>query len=222
MSKRRAHYCVRIANDICQQIALGNSLEKALAKVGTLAPSMPVFWRWLDEYPEFLEKYERARQMQADMHADRMLDMAAEVLKTPSKAAAVRVAVDILKWQAEIRDPKKYGTKVQHEHKPAAMKPEDLKKEILRLESELGVKATPAMNTAPRHIPQLIEATVVEFAEVEEAEIIASPPPAPKVDFPSTLGQPPNPNAVPPWDTDTEGDPANSWVHNVMKEGAVQ
>lgn len=117
---------------------MGETIKAALAKE-PLAPNLPTFWKWLDEFPEFREKYERARQMQADIHADRILEMAADVIANPRVAAAYKVASDILKWQAEIRDPKKYGQKVQHELKAPPLKPDDLKAEIKRLEEELGV-----------------------------------------------------------------------------------
>ncbi len=137
-SKRKAHYTARIAARLCEHIALGSTLAQALKKE-PLGPNIQTFWKWLDQYPEFKERYERARQMQADGHADRMLELAEEAINTPSKASAIRVATDIMRWQAEIRDPKKYGTKVQHELKAPPLKPEDLKKEIKRLEEELGV-----------------------------------------------------------------------------------
>lgn len=149
MSKRRAHYTDYVAKQICEKIALGNSLKATLAEIGPMAPSMPTFWRWLDEYPEFKAKYDRARQMQADIHADTMLDMARDAFDNPSKAAAIRVATDILKWQAEIRDPKKYGPKAVQKETQGKLSPDDLRKEIAKLEQELGVKAVPGMNTAP-------------------------------------------------------------------------
>jgi hypothetical protein len=179
MSKRRAHYVVRIADQICEQIALGHSMKDALAAVGVLAPALPVVWRWLSEYPEFKEKYDRARQMQADIHADKMLEMADEALRIPSKAAAIRVAADILKWQAEIRNPQKYGSKVQHEVVKSVMKPEDLKKEIAALEAELGIKAVPGMNTAPNFARKKVVDTVVEDDETMPP---AGSAPAPKID----------------------------------------
>lgn len=152
MSKRRAHYCVRIANEICTNIALGKTLTWALKKVGPLGPTMPTFWRWLDEYPEFRDKYERAREMQADIHADRMLEMSEDVIKNPSLAAAYRVSADILKWQSEIRNPKIYGTKIQHVAKEQPLHVDKMKEEIKRLEENLGVKAAPGMNTAKRYL----------------------------------------------------------------------
>jgi hypothetical protein len=137
-SKRRAHYTVRIAVRLCEHIALGHTLKEALAKE-PLGPNATIFWRWLDEYPEFRERYERARKMQAHVHADRMLELAEDALVTPSKAAAIKVATDIYKWMSEIRDPAKYGAKVEHKLVAPPLKPEDLKAEIKRLETELGV-----------------------------------------------------------------------------------
>lgn len=150
MSKRRAHYCVRIANAICEKIALGHSLKGALDEVGPLAPTMPVLWRWLDEYPEFRVKYERSRQMQGDVLADEILDMAKMVIQKPSLAAAIRVAADILQWQAGIRD-RKYNAKAPPEEQRKLLSPDQVQKEILRLEEDLGVKAHPGMDTAKRY-----------------------------------------------------------------------
>lgn len=170
MSKRRAHYTVRIANMICEKIALGNSLKSALEEVGPLAPAMPTFWRWLDEYPEFLTRYKRARQMQGDIHADVMLDLAAEAINNPSKAAAIKVAADILKWQAEIRDPKSYSRSAIPDEPKKALSPAQLRAEIKALEMDLGVKVVPGMNTAPNFVrkedvPVENEATVSSRTE---------------------------------------------------------
>lgn len=170
MSKRRAHYCVRIANALCEKIALGNSLKGALDAVGPLAPTMPTFWRWLDEFPEFRVKYERARQMQGDVLADEILDMAKLVIEKPSLASAVRVASDILMWQAGIRDTK-YNTKVVPDTKPPLLTPDQLRSEVKKLEGELGVKAVPAMNTAPQHVPSAKSAPAPKPAADDEPEV---------------------------------------------------
>lgn len=137
MGGRKAHYTTRIAKRLCEHIALGATLQQALQKE-PLGPSVPVFWRWLDEYPEFREMYERARILQADLMADTIMTMAENVLKQPKFAPAYKVASDILKWQAEIRNPARYGQKVQVEHK-ATLDPAKLKGEIHQLEKELGL-----------------------------------------------------------------------------------
>jgi len=129
---------------------MGNTLEQALKKVGTLAPSIPMFWRWLDEYPEFREKYDRARMMQADMHADNMLGMVSTVMAAPNMAPAVRVAVDILKWQAEIRDSAKYGKKIELTERKQKLNINELRKEVQQLTQDLGIQVLPGMDTAKR------------------------------------------------------------------------
>jgi hypothetical protein len=139
VTKRAAHYATRIAKEICKHIALGLTLAEALAKVGYLAPTEPTVWRWLDEHADFREMYERARQMQADSHADRMLEMSREVIKAPSAATAYRVAIDVLKWQAEVRNRQKYGVKGEDDKGKKPMDPAKLRSEIKRLEAELGV-----------------------------------------------------------------------------------
>lgn len=135
---KRAHYVKRTGDLICEQIALGKTLQQALDIVGYLAPTVPTFWRWLDEYPEFREKYERARQMSADMDADQMKELGEKVLQNPKAAAAYQVAIRMLQWQAEVRNAAKFGkNKEAKASKP--MDPAKLRSEIKRLEKELGV-----------------------------------------------------------------------------------
>lgn len=149
MTKRAAHYAIRIAKDICRHIALGKTLQQSLDAVGYLAPTMPTVWRWLDEHQDFREMYERARMLQADVHADRMLEMSKEVIERPSAAAAFRVATDILKWQAETRNRAKYGSKSDEAGKNKTLNPAELRKEIKRLEGELGVAESEKAKIVP-------------------------------------------------------------------------
>jgi hypothetical protein len=139
MTKRAAHYNPRIAREICEAIAEGDTLEEALEKIGFLAPTLTTVYRWFELYPEFKEKYETARTLQADVHADRMLMMSREVLSKPTAATAYRVAVDILKWQAEVRNSGRYGKRIDESGKKKPMDPAKLRAEIKRLEAELGV-----------------------------------------------------------------------------------
>lgn len=134
----KAHYNSRVANRICENLAMGDSLKTALEK-DVLAPTVQTIYRWLDMYPAFREKYERARLLQADVHADTMMDMARDVVKNPQKASAYRVAADILQWQAAMRNPKMYGSKVTVESKAAPMNAAQIKAEIAVLEKELNV-----------------------------------------------------------------------------------
>lgn len=137
--KRAAHYTPRIAKSICTEIALGATLKEALEKVGYLAPSMNTCWRWIDEHADFRDMYERARMLQADTDADDMRVLGREIRDKPTAAAAYRVAIDVLKWQAEVRNKTKYGTKAEDAKASRPLDPTKLRAEIKRLEDELGV-----------------------------------------------------------------------------------
>lgn len=139
MSKRKAHYTPRIGEQICEEIALGATVQQALDRVGYLAPDRITFYRWLEAHPEFREKYDRARQLQADSHADRIVELGDEVLKNPKFAPAFKVAIDTMRWSAEVRNRGKYGAKGEAAGKAKLMNAEKLRAEIKRLEKELGV-----------------------------------------------------------------------------------
>jgi hypothetical protein len=150
MGRRSGHYVKRTGDMICEEIALGSTLEEALKKVGFLAPSERQFWKWIDQFEQFRQQYERARQMQADKFADEHLTLSRTVLLMDGKQAPkFKVAADILKWQAEVRNRGKYGVKSEVLTK-RDLKPEEIKAEISRLEKELGLKQSqPPINPAP-------------------------------------------------------------------------
>jgi hypothetical protein len=67
--------------------------------------------KWLNTYPDFNKDYVRAREDQADFHADEIVAIADEE-EDPNKA---RVRIDARKWVAAKMRPKKYGDKVTQE-----------------------------------------------------------------------------------------------------------
>lgn len=140
MTRHAGHYVKRTGNLICEEIALGATLAEALEKVGYLAPSERSFWKWIDQNEEFRQQYERARQLQADKLADEHLTLAKKALGADGKQAPkYKVAADIYKWQAEIRNRGKFGPKAEPLLKKD-LKPDEIKAEIKRLEKELGMK----------------------------------------------------------------------------------
>lgn len=152
--KHRAHYVPRIANEICELVAVGKTLKQALEQVGYLAPSLNTVYKWLDQFPEFREKYERARQLQADVHADDMLELGQRAATDPKAAPGLKVAADILKWQAEVRNKTRYGKAIEENNKKP-MDPAKIREEIKRLETELGIveaKVVPlkVVNSTPK------------------------------------------------------------------------
>lgn len=136
---RAGHYVKRTGDMICERIALGDSLQEALTSVGYLAPSERNFWKWIDQNEEFRDKYERARQLQADKLADIMLEHSKKVINVDAKQAAkYKVSADILKWQAEVRNRNKYGPKSEQKDR-TPLDPEKIREEIARLEKALGI-----------------------------------------------------------------------------------
>lgn len=68
-----------------------------------------------------------------------MRELGREIVSRPTAAAAYRVAVDVLKWQAEMRNRAKYGSRVEDSKAREPMNPTKLRAEIKRLETELGI-----------------------------------------------------------------------------------
>lgn len=68
-----------------------------------------VFRKWTEERKELQTRLARARDLAADSLADRHLHLAQVALEMPFASDAVRVAAEILRWQAMIRAPKRYS-----------------------------------------------------------------------------------------------------------------
>ena len=93
-------------------------------------PSQAVVYLWLNRYPDFLEKYVRAREEQAETHADEIVAIADETPQTKEikdKSGKViditldsafiawqKQRIDARKWNAAKQRPKKYGDSVTH------------------------------------------------------------------------------------------------------------
>jgi hypothetical protein len=106
---RPSLYSDELADDICDMIANGISLRSIC-----IAPDMPstrTVLRWLDEKPDFVAKYERARKEQADMFAEELVGIADEA----DDVNKARLRIDTRKWVASKLLPKKYGDKITAE-----------------------------------------------------------------------------------------------------------
>ena len=100
-------YDADTAEDICKRIASGKSLVKVCGEVGV---SYDIVLKWLRENNDFAVSYARAREDQADFHADAIIDIA-DTEEDPNKA---RVRIDARKWAASKLRPVKYGDKIEH------------------------------------------------------------------------------------------------------------
>jgi hypothetical protein len=107
---RPTSYTEEVADSLCEHIALGMSLRSFCALDGS--PRVPTVYRWLQSNPEFRERYARAREDQAETHADEIVSIA-DLAEDVNKA---RLQIDARKWVAAKLKPKKYGETQKIEH----------------------------------------------------------------------------------------------------------
>ena len=101
---RPSDYTDETAEIICRRLAEGESLKHICDDEEM--PSRPTVYKWLNDRPEFLNNYTRAREEQADYYFEQVLEIADnEDLKPDDK----RVRVDARKWVTGKLRPKKYG-----------------------------------------------------------------------------------------------------------------
>lgn len=104
-------YSEELVERICIELMDGKSLVKICD-----AEDMPhrvTVVRWLSEHRDFATKYAHARDTQADLMDDMILDVANA--STSETAIADRVRIAAYQWRASKLLPKKYGNKVTTE-----------------------------------------------------------------------------------------------------------
>jgi hypothetical protein len=117
---RPSDYTAEIADEICTRLANGESLRAICASDrDDFMPHIGTVLRWVGQHEEFREQYARAREIQAETHADDIVAIADGAGLTGEEKVALsardRLRVDSRKWVASKLLPKKYGDKVQAE-----------------------------------------------------------------------------------------------------------
>lgn len=109
---RPTDYTPELTAQICERLAVGESL-RSICRDDAM-PSLASIFLWLGKYPEFSEQYTRAREAQAESHADQIVEIADDDKIDPNHK---RIMVDARKWVASKLKPKRYGDKLDLEHK---------------------------------------------------------------------------------------------------------
>lgn len=115
-----------IADEICEEITLGNSI-RTVCKPEHM-PAISTFYRWLREHDEFQKQYARACEERTEAMSEDILDIAddgtndfMEVERqdgstyTKADNEAIqrsRLRIDTRKWLMSKMKPKKYGDKL--------------------------------------------------------------------------------------------------------------
>ena len=108
---RPTGYSEAIAELICDAISEGGALYR-LCEERPDFPAERTVYRWLDTHPGFAQKYARARELQQDREADKIVVIADEA----DDAAIARLRIDSRKWRAAKMAPKKYGDRLDLNH----------------------------------------------------------------------------------------------------------
>lgn len=118
---RPTDYNDNIAALICAEIASSSkSIKKICEQEGM--PSHVTVLSWLRKHKDFLTQYTLAKQEQADLLAEEMLEIADDGSRddTPftggNHVQRDRLKVETRKWIASKLKPKKYGDKLEQEH----------------------------------------------------------------------------------------------------------
>jgi hypothetical protein len=132
MAGRPSEFTQAIADEICARIADGESLRSIC--LDDALPSQRAVFNWLASNEQFVQQYARAREAQADALFDEILDIADNGANDwmekhdqdggnigwRENGEAMRrsqLRIDARKWMAGKLRPKKYGDKLDVEHK---------------------------------------------------------------------------------------------------------
>lgn len=112
---RPSEYSETRAETICTELAKGRSLSSICNDEGM--PEMCTVYTWLRKFPEFQNRYARARQDAADTLADEILRISDELehATDPIQIQAARLRVESRRWIASRLKPQTWGDKVQAE-----------------------------------------------------------------------------------------------------------
>lgn len=147
---RPSLYSEKLVSKIMARISRGESVC-SITKDKDM-PGHQTFWLWMGRYPEFAEKYTRAREQACEAIADEMFGIADDgqndymekVLNNGDTVEVVnqehiqrsRLRIDQRKWFLSKIAPKKYGDKVEHTNinKYEDMTDEEIDARIAQLE----------------------------------------------------------------------------------------
>ena len=110
MTGRPSKFTAKIADEICERLAEGESLIDIVRSYGM--PSYSTVLKWRADNEAFSEMYTRAREDSAHYDADEMKVIADNPDIPPDQK---RIMIDVRKWAAGKRNAKHYGEKVHQE-----------------------------------------------------------------------------------------------------------
>ncbi len=123
---RPSLYTEALAAKMCRRLAEGKSLRSICRDDAMPAISTVMGWLFDGNHDDFSEQYARAREAQAEVRADEIVDIAdddtndftadkdGKLVADHEHIQRSRLRVDARKWIAAKLLPKRYGDKLQH------------------------------------------------------------------------------------------------------------
>jgi hypothetical protein len=136
---RPTSYTEEKSAQICRRITEGETLRSVCRD--TKMPDVHTVLKWLNKFPDFLQRYSLARDAQADSFADTLVDIAWDDKEADARS---RLKIDTLKWLMARMAPRKYGDKTM---------------------GELAITVTLADLVNQSYEPKLVEGKVIENDE---------------------------------------------------------
>lgn len=101
-------YTPELATELCKRIASCSHGIHVICAAEDM-PSVTTVYEWLYEYPEFAERYARARTAQSEVLAQDIIRLSDEANLTHEHINKAKLQVDSRKWVASKLNPKKWG-----------------------------------------------------------------------------------------------------------------
>lgn len=95
---------------ICEQIMKGKSLA-CICRENNITESS--VYAMLNKLPQFAEQYTHARERQADLFADEIIEIADNCFATQDDVAKAKLQLDARKWVCSKLHPKKYSERIE-------------------------------------------------------------------------------------------------------------
>jgi hypothetical protein len=102
-----------VVDEILWRLAHGETLNRIIASDPDRFPARSTINYWVQNRPEFAEKFARARDLQFEHWADNLVDVAADVREKPEQVPAARLDSENKRWLLARLKPALYSEKFQ-------------------------------------------------------------------------------------------------------------
>ena len=108
---RPTDYTPELADHICAMLACGTTPLHRLAKQNDTFPAETNIYKWMWKYPEFRQKYLDAKEAQAILIADEIMQCLWDTDERTEAIAKMNLVLNGAKWHLSKLAPKQFGDK---------------------------------------------------------------------------------------------------------------